>query len=148
MAKNTEKIEIKIEGKEWENALDFSFKKNVKDAKIDGFRKGAIPKEMYIKKFGIESLFMDAADIAIDTETENLKYSFVGWYSDSDFGGSVETKIEKGSHGDKEYFAKWDIITYSIDYNLNDIFFRGQNATYKDFEFTSIKKSIYINNIC
>lgn len=33
-----------------------------------------------------------------------------------------------------------------VDYNLNDIFFRGQNATYKDFEFTSIKKSIYINN--
>ena len=62
MAKNTEKIEIKIEGKEWESALDYSFKKNVKDAKIDGFRKGAIPKEMYIKKFGIESLFMDAAN--------------------------------------------------------------------------------------
>ena len=34
-----------------------------------------------------------------------------------------------------------------VDYNLNDIFFRGQNATYKDFEFTSIKKSIYINNL-
>lgn len=67
MAKNTEKIEIKIEGKEWESALDFSFKKNVKNAKIDGFRKGAIPKEMYIKKFGIESLFMDAANHVIES---------------------------------------------------------------------------------
>lgn len=63
--KNVHEIEIKIEGKEWENCLDKSFKKRNKEVKIDGFRKGTAPKEMYIKKFGMESLYMDAVDNAV-----------------------------------------------------------------------------------
>lgn len=60
MAKNTEKITIKIEGEEWQKALDKTFKKKQKDVKIDGFRKGAVPKEVYYEKVGIESLYMDS----------------------------------------------------------------------------------------
>ena len=60
--KNTEKITIKVEGKEWEKALEKSFQKNVKTKKVDGFRKGMVPKEIYINRFGIESLYMDAVD--------------------------------------------------------------------------------------
>ncbi len=69
-AENTEKIKIKVEGTEWEKALDKSFKKNVKERKVDGFRKGAIPKDMYIKKFGIESLYMDAVDEVLNDAYE------------------------------------------------------------------------------
>lgn len=64
--KNVHEIEIKIEGKEWETCLDKSFKKKNKDVKVDGFRKGACPKDVYIKKFGIESLFMDAVDEGVE----------------------------------------------------------------------------------
>ena len=60
MAKNTEKITIEIKGEAWEKALDKSFKKNVKKANIDGFRKGNVPKDIYLKNYGIESLFEDA----------------------------------------------------------------------------------------
>ncbi|MCR5787735.1 MAG: trigger factor [Bacilli bacterium] len=66
MAKNVKEVEIKFEGAEWEKYLDKAFKKKNKDTKIDGFRKGQAPKDMFIKKFGIESLFMDAVDFAID----------------------------------------------------------------------------------
>ena len=66
MAKNIHEIEVTIEGKEWESCLDKAFKKKNKDTKIDGFRKGQASKEMFIKKFGIESLYMDAVDNAID----------------------------------------------------------------------------------
>ena len=66
MKKNVHEITIKIEGSEWQECLDKAFKKKAKDVKIDGFRKGAAPKDVYIKKFGIESLFMDAVDNAID----------------------------------------------------------------------------------
>ena len=66
MKKNVYEIEIKIEGKDWEKYLDKSFKKKNKDTKIDGFRKGQAPKDMFIKKFGIESLYMDAVDFAVD----------------------------------------------------------------------------------
>ena len=65
MSKNEKEIKKEIEGKEWEKCLDKAFKKNNKKAKIDGFRPGKAPKDVFIKKYGIESLFMDAADEAI-----------------------------------------------------------------------------------
>lgn len=63
--KNEHKIEIILKGKEWSSILDSVFEITRKEVKVDGFRKGQVPKEMYIKKFGIESLYMDAVDAAI-----------------------------------------------------------------------------------
>ncbi len=63
---NVKKISIDIEKDEWSTILDNTFKKIRKDVKIDGFRKGSVTKEMYIKKFGIQSLFKDAVDEAIE----------------------------------------------------------------------------------
>ena len=62
--KNVKEFAIKIEGKDWEKALDDAYKAKKKDIKVDGFRKGSCPKDVYIKKFGIESLYMDAVDAA------------------------------------------------------------------------------------
>lgn len=59
-------ITIKIEGKEWEEAMDKAFQKANKNAKIDGFRPGKAPKDIFIKKCGKESLMMDAADLSIN----------------------------------------------------------------------------------
>lgn len=62
--KNVHEIEIEIKGSEWEEILDSTFKKKNKDLKVDGFRKGKCPKNIYLQKFGIESLYMDAVDVA------------------------------------------------------------------------------------
>ena len=62
--KNVHDIEIEIKGKEWEQILDAAFKKRVKNTSIDGFRKGKCPKSVYLQKFGVESLYMDAVDDA------------------------------------------------------------------------------------
>ena len=59
-------ITIKIEGKEWEEAMNKAFQKANKKAKIDGFRPGKAPKDIFIKKYGKESLMMDAADLSIN----------------------------------------------------------------------------------
>ena len=67
---NVKTITITIQGEEWSTILDNTFKKVRKDLKVDGFRKGAISKEMYIKKFGIKSLYKDAVDEAINTAYE------------------------------------------------------------------------------
>ncbi len=64
--KNVKEIKIEVKGKEWESALDKAFNYKKKDLKVDGFRKGACPKDVFIKKVGIEALFMDACDIAIE----------------------------------------------------------------------------------
>lgn len=57
---------LKLVGKEWKGCLDESFNKKKKDIKMDGFRKGQVPFDVYVKKSGIESLFMDAIDMAVD----------------------------------------------------------------------------------
>ena len=76
MAKNIEKITIKVEGEEWQKALDKAFKKRVKEVKVDGFRKGSVPKNIYLEKFGIESLYMDAVDNCVnDAYSKALKDS-------------------------------------------------------------------------
>ena len=62
--KNVHDIEIELKGKDWENILDAAFKKKVKDIRVDGFRKGKCPKNVYLQKFGVESLYMDAVDVA------------------------------------------------------------------------------------
>ena len=72
MAKCEKEIEIIIEGKEWEGALDKAFKKANKNAKIDGFRPGKAPKDVFIKKYGKQSLYMDAADSAADLAYQKL----------------------------------------------------------------------------
>ena len=58
--KNVHEITKKIEGKEWTDALDKAFKEKQKTVKVDGFRKGKVPRNVYEKRFGIESLFLDA----------------------------------------------------------------------------------------
>lgn len=62
---NKHVITKEIKGKEWTEALDKSFEKNVKDAKVDGFRKGKCPRNIFEKKYGVESLYNDALNIIL-----------------------------------------------------------------------------------
>ena len=52
-----QELEFKIEGKEWGNLQEEAFNKLNKDAKIDGFRPGKAPYDIFIKNYGVESLF-------------------------------------------------------------------------------------------
>lgn len=65
-------IIIKIEGEKWTKALDKAFEKNNKKAKIDGFRPGHAPKEVYLKHYGKESLYMDAAESFLDEAYDEM----------------------------------------------------------------------------
>ncbi len=62
--KNVHDVEVEIKGSDWESILDATFTKKNKDLRVDGFRKGKCPKNVYLQKFGIESLYMDAVDVA------------------------------------------------------------------------------------
>ena len=64
---NKHEYVIKIKGEEWEKAQDDAFKKRNKNAKIDGFRPGKAPKDVFIKHYGKESLYFDAADSLLQT---------------------------------------------------------------------------------
>lgn len=63
--KHVHEVVIKIDGEAWIKALDQAFAKKQKTAKVDGFRKGKVPRDIYEKHFGKESLFIDAADLVL-----------------------------------------------------------------------------------
>ena len=72
--KNIHEITTKIEGAEWEKAIDKAFQEANKKAKIDGFRPGKAPKDVFIKKYGEENLMLDAADTLLqDAYTKMLE---------------------------------------------------------------------------
>ena len=74
--KNIHEIEIKIDGDAWIEALDKAFKEKSKDAKVDGFRKGKVPRDIYEKNFGKESLWLTAADVVLqDAYTKAMEES-------------------------------------------------------------------------
>ncbi len=64
---NTHEIVIKIEGKEWTDALDKAFQERVKTVQVDGFRKGKVPRDIFEKKFGKESLYFPASDYVVES---------------------------------------------------------------------------------
>lgn len=67
---NVHEVVIKIEGEEWKNALDKAFKEKQKEAKVDGFRKGKVPREIYEKNYGKETLYLPAADVLLQKAYE------------------------------------------------------------------------------
>ena len=63
--KNVHEVNVKIEGNSWNEAIDKAFKEKQKTVKVDGFRKGKVPRSVYDKKFGKESLYLDAANAVV-----------------------------------------------------------------------------------
>ncbi|MFC4022621.1 trigger factor [Oceanobacillus longus] len=58
-------LTFEVTSEEFDTALDQAFKKVAKDVQIPGFRKGKIPRGMFEKRFGVESLYQDAVDIVL-----------------------------------------------------------------------------------
>ena len=62
---NVHKVNVKIEGADWTKALDQAFARKQKTVRVDGFRAGKVPRDIFEKKFGKEALFIDAADMSV-----------------------------------------------------------------------------------
>ena len=59
---NKQDVVVKIEGQEWQDAVDAAFEEKRKEVTVSGFRKGKVPRNIYEKNFGKESLYMAAID--------------------------------------------------------------------------------------
>ncbi len=57
---------IKVENKEFVEAIKKSFKKNITKYNVPGFRRGKAPLSIFKQMFGVEALYNDAANIIID----------------------------------------------------------------------------------
>ncbi|GEN85536.1 trigger factor [Oceanobacillus sp. FSL W8-0428] len=58
-------LTFEVSSEEFDQALDQAFKKVSKDVQVPGFRKGKIPRGIFEKRFGVESLYQDAVDIVL-----------------------------------------------------------------------------------
>ena len=67
-----QEFDLKVTGKEWSNLQDAAFEKVNQKAKIDGFRPGKAPRNVYEKKYGTQDILYEAADMAIKKEYEKL----------------------------------------------------------------------------
>lgn len=62
---NTGLLTIEVPEEEVKVGLDKAFKKVVKDVQAPGFRKGKMPRPMFEKMYGVESLYNDALDFIL-----------------------------------------------------------------------------------
>ncbi len=69
-------------------------------------------------------------------------YTFLGWYSDSDFNNAV-TKISLGSKGKIRLYAKWEITKYTITYDMDG----GTEAVKNPISFTIEDLPITLNDL-
>ena len=62
------KLSFVAEAEAFDVALDKAFEKKVKDVKVDGFRPGKLPKDIYMKRFGEASLYDEVIDQIVNEE--------------------------------------------------------------------------------
>ena len=62
---NTGVLTVEVPVEEVNAGLDKAFKKVVKDVQAPGFRKGKMPRQMFEKMYGVESLYNEALDIIL-----------------------------------------------------------------------------------
>ena len=55
-------VNYKVNGEEWKEAKDKAFNKLVKKVKIDGFREGKVPRNVFEKKYGTGDIISDAME--------------------------------------------------------------------------------------
>ncbi|MBO5774130.1 MAG: trigger factor [Clostridia bacterium] len=65
LEKSTVEISVSIEKAEWENYIKEAYNKNKFRYALEGFRKGKVPFNVLVKRYGIEVFFEDAMDIAM-----------------------------------------------------------------------------------
>jgi len=102
--KNRHEVNVKIAGDDWNKALDNIFTKKQKTAQVDGFRKGKVPRDVYEKKFGKESLYLDAAD-------EVLPNAYQKAMDDSKLEPVVQPEVDLKSIGEDGVEFTFKIIT-------------------------------------
>ena len=58
-------LTVEVDAETVRKSLDSAFQKVVKQVQVPGFRKGKMPRNLFEKRFGIESLYQDAIDIML-----------------------------------------------------------------------------------
>ena len=79
---NRGKFTFEVTPQEFEHALEHAFQHVAQDLELKGFRKGKVPRKVYETKFGVESLYEEAINHALNHKyyevRQNPQYGFIG----------------------------------------------------------------------
>ena len=124
--KNKHEVTVKIDGDAWKNAIDKVFAKKQKTVKVDGFRQGKVPRNIYEKKFGKESLYLDAADAV-------LQDAYAKAMVDSKLVPVVQPEVNLKNIGEEGVEFTFKIIT-KPEVKVNK--YKGLNIKLEEVEVT------------
>ena len=65
-------VEVELEKEAWKAAQEKAFDKLAKQVKIDGFRPGKAPKDIFVKHYGMEGLLYEASNKAIEAAYDKM----------------------------------------------------------------------------
>ena len=101
---NKKDVIIKIEGQDWIDAVDAAFEEKRKEVTVSGFRKGKVPRNIYEKNFGKESLYMAAVDAVVQV-------AYVKALEESKLVPVVQPKVDITNITDDGVEFKFTIVT-------------------------------------
>lgn len=84
---------------------------------------------------------IESGDITLNAPTKR-GYRFVGWMGTDITGTVISVTIRNNSTGDRTYTAVWEIVDYSIIYNLNG----GTNAAENPEKYNVASATITLEN--
>lgn len=125
--KNEGVLTVEVSAEDFGLALDRAFKKVVKKVNVPGFRKGKVPRPIFEKRFGVESLYQDAVDIVLQ-DTYSKAIDEVGIFP-VDRPEVDVTQVEKGKS--MIYTAK---VTVKPEVELGE--YKGVTVEPKEFTVT------------
>lgn len=135
---NEGELTINVSVDEFDKALNEAYKKVVKTVSLPGFRKGRIPRNIFEKQFGVESLYQDAVDIVLPTAYEEA-IDQTGIFSIDQPQVDIE-QIEKG----KELIFK-AIVTVKPEVKLGE--YKGLEYEAEDVEVTDEEVEKNLENL-
>lgn len=65
-------INYKVNGEEWKEAKDKAFNKLIKKVKVDGFRQGKVPRNVFEKKYGTGDIISEAMEELVDKKYKDV----------------------------------------------------------------------------
>ncbi len=141
LSENRVKLTITVTAEQFDQALDAAFNKVVKDVKVDGFRPGKLPKNIYVSRFGWESLYNDGIEYAFQlTYAAALKEAEVYPTDDPKVDLVDPSGIEKGKSFD--YTAEVDVWP-----NVHLGEYKGVKVKKASVRVTKKEVDDHINNI-
>ncbi len=124
------KLTFDVTKDEFEKALDQAFETKNKEVTIKGFRKGAAPRSIFEKTYGIESLFTEALDVIFN---EKVKEAVSDKELVEKFIGRFEPVVEEGFARGKDFQVSLVIDTYP-EFDLPQ--YKGIEVKAKDLKVT------------